>query len=108
MNCSDHIVEMALPVENWGKKFVLVPIPDRTTGDYWRFVASQPNTVIKVNGIRSGKSFKDTITLQKAGDTSLKLYQSKQYAYVTSNEPIMIAQFSLSQVNMIAIKIRLR
>ena len=89
---------MALPVDSWGKNFVMIPIPDRTTGDYWRFVASEPNTEIKVTGTKSGRSFSDTIKLAKAGDTALKLYDSKLYASAKANHPVMIAQFSLSQV----------
>jgi hypothetical protein len=42
----DHIVEQMTPVKTWGKRFVTVPIPARTTGDYFYFIASEDSTTI--------------------------------------------------------------
>ena len=35
---SDHLTEMMIPVPQWGKEFLTIPIPDRTVGDYFRYM----------------------------------------------------------------------
>ena len=44
----DHIVDMMLPVDVWGKKFATVPTPERTTGDNIRFIGSKDGTSVSV------------------------------------------------------------
>ncbi|XP_069114974.1 uncharacterized protein [Argopecten irradians] len=89
---SDHIVEHLMPVTSWGKKFVTVPIPHRTVGDYFRFIASEDNTEIKITGGHT-----ETIVLKKAGDFSQKNIPSNAYCLVTSDKAIFVAQFVMSQ-----------
>lgn len=93
----DHLVEHLTPTDVWGKDFVTIPTPDRTTGDYYRIIASEDNTRIKVNGQIRGKTFKDDITLSKAGYWVQKHYDSKLYANIVSDKPILLAQYVLSQ-----------
>ena len=95
----DHLVEMQLPVDSWGKKFAISPIPERTIGDYFRFVASETDTKIKVNGQRKGKSFKDSFTLKDPGSWTQKHYDSTLFAYVEADKPVIVVQYVLSQVN---------
>lgn len=94
---SDHISEQLMPVDTWGKRFATVPIPTRTTGDYFRFVASESNTVVTVSGKRGSSNFNDQFTLSSAGSFAEKLYASNLYSLVEASKPIQIIQFVLSQ-----------
>ncbi|XP_033733950.1 uncharacterized protein LOC117323058 [Pecten maximus] len=89
---SDHIVEHLTPVASWGKKFVTVPIPHRTVGDYFRFIASEEDTEIKITG-----GHNDTIVLKKPGDFAQRNIPSHAFCLVTSNKAIFVAQFAMSQ-----------
>lgn len=93
----DHLVEMLLPVSSWGKNFATVPIPERNVGDIFRFVSSQDNTHINISGINNGVPFSDQITIAKAGQYVQKHYPSTLYSHVTSDKPIALYQFSLTQ-----------
>ncbi|KAK3083453.1 hypothetical protein FSP39_022988 [Pinctada imbricata] len=95
----DHLVEQQVPVDNWGKKFAIQPIPERVTGDYFRFVATESGTSIKVTGQKSGRSFSDSFTLSGPGKWKQKHYDSKLFAYVESSKAILVVQYVLSQVN---------
>ncbi len=46
----DHLVEMMLPVEAWGKVYHSLPFQERTKGDTYRIFASHPETDVFVNG----------------------------------------------------------
>ena len=64
---ADHLVEMQIPVETWGKKFAISPIPERTSGDFYRFIASQKETTINVRGQENGRTFSDSFALNDTG-----------------------------------------
>ena len=96
---TDYIVEQLVPVPNWGKTFAIVPIPGRSTGDYYRLIASQDSTTIEVNGQTSGTPFTETISITTKGDFSQKLYSSQLYASLTADKPIMVVQYVYSQIN---------
>lgn len=93
----DHIVEHHVPVDKWGKSFATVPIPGRTIGDYFRFVASDYNTTVSVVGLNNGQSFTETFVLSVAGTWIQKEYSSKFYSLITATKPIYVMQFSKSQ-----------
>lgn len=82
----DYIVEQLAPSSQWGKEFVLAPLLDRTGGDTYRFLSSNNNADIYVNGtkvstLNTGQYYEDIISSP---------------AYVTSNGRIMVTQFSNS------------
>ncbi|XP_053388868.1 uncharacterized protein LOC128551935 [Mercenaria mercenaria] len=85
----DHLVEQLISSDRWGQNFVTAPIPGRTSGDVFKAVAREDNTVINVPR-------KTLINLNKGGVTTFEL-PSDQYSYITSTKPIMIAQFVKSQ-----------
>ena len=90
----DHVVEMIVPVSRWGKDFITSPIPERTTGDAFTFVASEDNTEINIYGIsRTTK----TLRIAKKGGSLTELINSNKYTLVKSNKAIMVAQFVLSE-----------
>ncbi|XP_048772735.1 uncharacterized protein LOC125678355 [Ostrea edulis] len=93
----DHLSEMLLPVQAWGKNFATVPIPDRGVGDIFRFVASEDNTNVDVNGVIDGKPFTDHFVMRHAGDYVQKMYSSKLFSHVVSDHPIAVYQFSMTE-----------
>ncbi|KAI8494324.1 hypothetical protein Bbelb_280840, partial [Branchiostoma belcheri] len=91
----DHIVEMIPPVDTWGKEFVTAPLAKRTAGDIFRIVAARDNT--QVGSIRLDQQ----VTV--AGRTPRNLNagefwefeaDSNEYLHVTSDEPVLLAQYS--------------
>ena len=98
----DHLVEQQVPVANWGKKFAISPIPERSLGDYFRFIASESKSKVKVNGQKKGKKYTDSFELKSAGSWVQRHYDSTLFAYVTCDKPILVVQYVLSQYNDIA------
>ncbi|XP_062574881.1 IgGFc-binding protein-like [Saccostrea cucullata] len=96
-NSRDHLTEMLLPVQAWGKNFATVPIPERDVGDVFRFVASQGHTSVRVTGVIDSKNFTDHFNINHAGQYVQRNYSSKLYAHVTSNHPIALYQLSATQ-----------
>jgi len=82
----DHMFEQLTPAQTWGKEFVTTPIPTRQQY-FIRAVASRNNTVISINGIPVRN-----LNARQFWDTTLT-----QAEYITSNEPISIAQFFTAQ-----------
>lgn len=95
----DHLVEQLTPVDVWGMNFATVPTPDRTTGDYFRFIASEDDTKVKVDGQIKGKAFKQDIKISKAGQFVQKHYDSQLYSHVTADKPILLVQYVMSMEN---------
>lgn len=91
---SDHIVEQLTPVSTWGKKFITIPIPLRTTGDYFKYIASESGTTVSID---CGSAYSQTITLSNPGDFSQKLVPSNAHCYVSADKAILVVQFCLSQ-----------
>ena len=90
----DHLVEMLMPVDTWGKTFATVPIPDRTTGDVFRFIASEPNTTVNIKGRIS-----DSFTITKPGGMVERSIPSNAYCLVETDKAIMTVQFVQGQTS---------
>ena len=89
----DGILEQIPPTETWGFNFFLSPLAKRMSASY-RFIAGADNTVVThvCNGTES-----DTFTLARAGNFSELLINMPTYCYVESNQPLLVAQYSLGQ-----------
>ena len=88
----DHLVEQLFPVESWGRTFATVAIPGRSTGDFFKFVAAEDDTIFTISGFGTHK-------LEKAGDHCQILIPSRTQTFIESNKPIQIVQIVLSQVS---------
>ncbi|MBA4299726.1 MAG: hypothetical protein C0433_06390 [Cyclobacterium sp.] len=56
-NCgqaNDHLFQQAYPVNTWGTSFVHVALSGRTSGELVKVLASENNTVVRVNGTSRG------------------------------------------------------
>ena len=88
----DGILEQIPPTETWGFNFFLSPLAKRISAGY-RFIAGADNTVVK--RVCNGTSA--TFTLAQAGDSRQVLIDVPTYCYVESNQPLLVAQYSLGQ-----------
>lgn len=91
----DHLVEMMLPVEAWGKVYHSLPFRERTKGDTYRIFASHPETDVFVNGEK-------IITLTGVGGANGQGWteyrqQSPEPLVFTGSRPIFVAQYNNSQ-----------
>jgi len=80
----DYIVEQLPPATAWGENFVTVPLKTRLRGDTFRFLASENNTVVRVNGTV-------VATLNRGQYHERILTTASQ---ITSTNPILVAQYS--------------
>ena len=89
----DGIMEQIPPTETWGFNFFLSPLAKRQSAGY-RFIAGADNTVVTrmCNG-----SEPDTFTLTSAGNFREVLVNMPTYCHVGSNQPLLVAQYSLGQ-----------
>ncbi|XP_062622358.1 uncharacterized protein LOC134283860 [Saccostrea cucullata] len=77
----DHIEEHIPPVNVWGKKFAINPIPD-TNPNILRFLASEDNTMVNINN--------KEIQIM-AGNYSEA--QVDRFSFVSANKPILTVQY---------------
>ncbi|HET6243383.1 MAG: gliding motility-associated C-terminal domain-containing protein [Bacteroidetes bacterium] len=82
-NCvaADHIFHQMLPVDYWGKNYLVTPL----NGFYsLRMIASEDNTAITINGV-------PLTTLNKGNYFTLNNQNGTKQ--ITSEKPLMVAQF---------------
>ncbi len=85
-NACDHLVEMLPPTTTWGKQFVTVPLGGgRTGGDQWKFLASQNNTTVTINGVAQSPVLNSGQFLERNLITQ---------SIISSDKPILAAQFA--------------
>ena len=87
--CLSHLSDQLPPVENLGRKFVLVTTPDQDVGDLYRFVATQPLTTVVVESVP-----KKTIRLLSPGDFYEYDLANGSYLYAESDKPVMAVQLT--------------
>ena len=90
----DGILEQIPPTETWGFNFFLSPLAKRQSAGY-RFIAGADNTVVtrRCNG-----SEPDTFTLAQGGHFREVLVNVPTYCHVESNQPLLVAQYSLGHL----------
>ena len=88
----DGILEQIPPTETWGFNFFLSPLAKRQSAGY-RFIAGTDNT--KVTRLCNGTE-PDVFTLVQAGNFREVLANMSSYCHVESNQPLLVAQYSLS------------
>jgi len=86
----DHLEHQMFPLRSWGKEYVAVRTkPRKNEADYFRFLASEPNTTVTWNGGIAG-----SVVLQ-AGQRH-ELSTTADFV-VSADKPIMVAQILASQ-----------
>lgn len=85
----DYLVEQLPPTPAWGTQFSAVPLSGRLNGDTWRFLASELDTTITIDGPGAAQQ---QLHLTNAGDfVQLNL---PGFQTISSNKPILAAQFA--------------
>ncbi len=79
----DHLYEQMIPLKAWGKNYITSPLMTRSS-DQFRILAMENSTSIQINGgapinLNAGQYY----------ETSLS-----QASFITSNNPISVAQYS--------------
>lgn len=88
-NWCEQLNQQIPPTVAWGKEFLLVPFLGRESGQYFKVVASQDNTVINqtCNGLV-------TKLLAVRGNSYTFFVNSARFCYAYANKPIAIVQLS--------------
>ncbi len=87
----DHLMEQAIPLDWWGKEFVVVSEQARTEGDQIRVTASTDNTIVSFHEASANAN----ITLN-AGETHEFHLPANSAAYITSTGPIYVCKYLIS------------
>lgn len=95
---SDPLYQQNYPVESWGNTYGFIPFsskspsgaPVRTNGNYVRILAKDNNTQVQYNG--------NLVATLKAGEFYQTPNPVNEPAYITSNNLIAVAQYSLTQI----------
>lgn len=87
----DHLMEQAIPLDWWGKEFVVVSEQARTEGDQIRVTASTDNTLVSFHEASTNVN----ITLN-AGETHEFHLPANSAAYITSTGPIYVCKYLIS------------
>lgn len=79
----DHLYEQMIPTHAWGRNYITTPLLTRN-GDQFRILAKDNGTVVHINGgapinLNAGQFHETYLT---------------QASYITSNNPISVAQYS--------------
>ncbi|MES3019222.1 MAG: PKD domain-containing protein [Bacteroidota bacterium] len=93
---SDPLYQQNYPVESWGKTYGFVPFSStsatgakvRTNGNFVRILAKENNTLVQYNGTQ--------VASLNAGEFYTTPQPVTEPAYITSNNPIAMAQYALS------------
>ncbi|XP_046546208.1 uncharacterized protein LOC124256280 [Haliotis rubra] len=84
---SDHVVEQMTPINTWGKEFVFISTPDRTTGDLVRIMAAEASTTVTISGVGS-------ITIASAGGFYELGINSGEVKSISALKPVLVGVFS--------------
>ena len=88
LRACDHLVQQMVPITAWGRSFVTVPLATRLAGDVFRVLASENNTEVNINGV--------VVANLNAGQFYETILGSNTYSRITSNNPILLGQYSRS------------
>jgi len=108
----NHLVEMMVPVTAWGKKYVTIELKRETDlGDFFRVVASQPNTTFKGTYYdkKSGEVLGHADGFLKEPGDFMEFYEifaekGEQYHLVRgvsvwkADKPILVCQYAYSHL----------
>ncbi|GGK63143.1 PKD domain-containing protein [Rufibacter glacialis] len=83
----DNLYQQLYPISAWGRNFVTAPFKSRLTGEIYRVLASQDNTVITVNGSSVTKN-----------SGQYHEFESSTPNYITSSAPVQVTQYTKSQL----------
>lgn len=93
--CCDHLTEMMIPTESWGKVYHAVPFSTRVKGDIYRILAKEPDTKVYINGTLH------TTLKAVGGQESTGWFEyyagNKNAQEFTADKPIQVIQYNPSR-----------
>jgi len=93
--CCDHLTEMMLPTDSWGKDYLAVPFSTRLKGDFYRVFARESNTKVYVNGVEYA------MLSGEGGEEGMGWLEyralGKELVQFGSNKRISVFQYNTSQ-----------
>ena len=101
----DHLVEQIPPTATWGRIFLTAPSADRKTGDIFKIVAPQENTVINITCVNQAATVdtpiapKFNVTLGAARNSWNFTAAATEYCSIEASKPILVAQLGVGDVN---------
>ena len=86
---SDNLFQQVYPTASWGKNYITVPLKDRNY-DVFRIVLSDLKTVVKLNG---------EVVVDGINADNIPYYEfrSQKTNVITSDKPIQVVQYAVSQ-----------
>ena len=89
----DHLTAQVPPTITWGTKFLTASLAGRSSGDLYRFVASQASTTVTVNC----NTLTNTQIYHLIQPGSWKEFTTSDMSYcsITSDKPLLVVQFAL-------------
>ena len=88
--CCEHVSEHVPPVVTWGKSFLLAPYAGKTSGQFYKLIASEDSTTIMHN-CNLGVS---TLHLAFAGNVKIISTTNTTFCYLESNKPLLVTQMN--------------
>ena len=92
LNTSDNLFQQVYPTASWGKNYITVPLAGRNY-DIFRIVLSTPQANVYLNGT--------LIPLSEFTNGLYYQFNSQIPNYISSDEPIQVVQYAVSQGNTI-------
>ena len=109
----DHLVEQVPPHTTWGYTFLLNPLAERETGDYYRVATVHSNTDVTITCVDEGGNTVETLpplTLSSAVGSNFAAFQTqnpngiknttcvdpfiRKFCCLQASNPVIVAQYS--------------
>ena len=91
VNFCEQIAVQVPPTSTWGSEFLLAPFTGRTSGQYYKVVASSNDTTVVY---KCGTSSTLGTVLSDAGESFLFRTESSQYCYLFTDKPVFVVQMA--------------
>ena len=90
--CCDFITEQIPPTFTWGREFFAASLRGRSSGEYFKIIASKDSTVVRVKCTSLSQNL--VYNLATAGSNQAFQISSNNFCSIESNSPILVMQFA--------------
>ena len=91
LNYCEQLAVQVPPTSTWGSEFLLAPFAGRTSGQYYKVVASSNDTTVVY---KCGTSNALGTVLSEPGQSFLFRSESTQYCYIFTDKPVLVVQMA--------------
>ena len=91
LNFCEQLAVQVPPTSTWGSEFLLAPFTGRTSGQYYKVVASSNATTVVY---KCGTSSPIGTVLTNPGQSFLFRTESTDYCYLFTNKPVLVVQMA--------------